>query len=65
MCQVTRSVAMEAVKAIASAIREDHNLEHLTLQMENGFTDTAGVALAENLDGQHNPAQDHLVRHCL
>jgi hypothetical protein len=48
-CQVTRSVATEAVKAIASAIREDHNLEHLTLQMENGFTDEAGVALAEAL----------------
>jgi hypothetical protein len=49
MCQVTGSEATEAVKAIASAIREDHNLDHLTLQMKNGFTDEAGVALAEAL----------------
>jgi hypothetical protein len=49
MCQVTRSEATEAVKAIASAIREDRTLEDLTLQMENGFTDEAGVALAEAL----------------
>jgi hypothetical protein len=39
----------EAVKAMASAIRLDHNLEHLTLRMENGFTDEAGVVLAEAL----------------
>jgi hypothetical protein len=39
----------EAVKAVASAIREDHHFEHLTLKMENGFTDEGGVALAEAL----------------
>jgi hypothetical protein len=41
--------ATEAVKAVASAIREDHHLEHLTLKMENGFTDEGGVTLAEAL----------------
>jgi hypothetical protein len=41
------SEATEAVKAVASAIREDRNLESLMLQMEDGFTDEAGVALAE------------------
>jgi hypothetical protein len=41
--------ATEAVKAVASAILLDLNLEHLTLRMENGFTDEAGVALAEAL----------------
>jgi hypothetical protein len=45
----TESDATEAVKAIASAIRSDKNLELLILQMENGFTDEAGVALAEAL----------------
>jgi hypothetical protein len=40
----------EAVKAVASAIRVDQNLEHLKFKMgENGFTDEAGVALAEAL----------------
>jgi hypothetical protein len=44
------SKATEAVKAIASAIRLDHNLEHLMLEMEDyDFTDEAGVALAEAL----------------
>jgi hypothetical protein len=47
--QVTISEATEAVKAVASAIQLDCNLEHLHLQMENGFTDEAGVALAEAL----------------
>jgi hypothetical protein len=37
------------VKAVASALRTDHNLESLVLRMENGFTDEAGVALAEAL----------------
>jgi hypothetical protein len=39
----------EAVKAIASAIRQDRSLEHLTLEMMINFTDEAGVALAEAL----------------
>jgi hypothetical protein len=41
--------ATEAVDAVASAIRLDRNLEHLFLEMENGFTDEAGVGLAEAL----------------
>jgi hypothetical protein len=49
MMQVTRSEATEAVQALANAIRLDHNLEHLYLEMENGYTDEAGVALAEAL----------------
>jgi hypothetical protein len=47
MVQVTRSEATEAVKALASAIRLDRNLKDSTLRMENGFTEEAGVALAE------------------
>jgi hypothetical protein len=39
----------EAVKAIASAIRLDHNLERLVVHIENDFTDEAGVVLAEAL----------------
>jgi hypothetical protein len=34
---------------IASAIRLDRNLEHLQLRVRNGFTDEAGVAMAEAL----------------
>jgi hypothetical protein len=49
MPQVTSSEATEAVKAVASAIQTDHNLEFLSLLMEDGFTDEAGVALAEAL----------------
>jgi hypothetical protein len=49
MFQTAGSVATEAVQAVASAIRRDCNLKYLTLQMENGFTDTASVALAEAL----------------
>jgi hypothetical protein len=45
----TRFEATEAVKAVASAIREDNSLECLVLRMENGYTDEAGVALAEAL----------------
>jgi hypothetical protein len=41
--------ATEAVKAVASTIQMDRNLEHLTLRMKDGFTDEAGVALAEAL----------------
>jgi hypothetical protein len=49
MVQSSSSEATEAVKALASAIKLDRNVEHLTLRMENGFTDEAGVALAEAL----------------
>jgi hypothetical protein len=45
----TTSDATESVKALASAIRLDQNLRHLTLDVEGGFTDGAGVALAEAL----------------
>jgi hypothetical protein len=41
--------ATEAVKAVSSSIQMDRNLEHLTLRMEDGFTDEAGVALAKAL----------------
>jgi hypothetical protein len=43
------SKATEAVKLVASAIQEDRHLEYLRLGMEDGFTDEAGVALAEAL----------------
>jgi hypothetical protein len=43
------SDATEAVHAIASPIKLDCNLEHLTLEMENSFTDEAAGALAEAL----------------
>jgi hypothetical protein len=43
------SEATEAMQALASAIRWDCNMEHLTLEVENGFTDEVGVALAEAL----------------
>jgi hypothetical protein len=49
MRQTTRSEVTEAVKAVTSAIMLDRNLEHVTLRMENGFTDQAGVASAEAL----------------
>jgi hypothetical protein len=49
MSQGARSKATEAIKAVASAIRWDRHLECLDLQMEYGFTDEAGVALAEAL----------------
>jgi hypothetical protein len=45
----SKSEDTEAVKAIASAIRCDCNLKYLTLEMENSFTDEAGVALAKAL----------------
>jgi hypothetical protein len=44
-----RSKATEAVQALAGAIQMDRNLEHLSLQIEDGFTDVAGVALAKAL----------------
>jgi hypothetical protein len=49
LIQGTISEATEAVEAVASAIRLDRKLEHLTLRMEDGFTDEAGMALAEAL----------------
>jgi hypothetical protein len=47
MVHSTHSKATEAVKAVASAIQLDCKLEDLYLQMKDGFTDEAGVALAE------------------
>jgi hypothetical protein len=49
MLRVAESDATEGVKAVASAIRLDRNLEHLHLHIQNGFTDEAGLALAEAL----------------
>jgi hypothetical protein len=49
MYRSSTSEATEAAKAIASAIREDRHLETLVLQIEDGFTDEVGVALAEAL----------------
>jgi hypothetical protein len=49
MYRSSSSEATEAIKALASAIREDRHLEGLVLRMEDGFTDEAGVALAEAL----------------
>jgi hypothetical protein len=49
MLHVSSSRATEAVKALASVIHLDRNLKHLALEMEDGFTDEAGVALAEAL----------------
>jgi hypothetical protein len=43
------SEATEAVKAVASAIQMDFNLESLVLRMVNGITDEACLALAEAL----------------
>jgi hypothetical protein len=54
MLQTTRWEATEATKAIASAIRLDRNLKRLTLEMENDFTDEAGVVLAEVLTVNKN-----------
>jgi predicted metal-dependent HD superfamily phosphohydrolase len=49
LSQNTSPQATEVVKAIASAIRLDHNLEHLTLHINDDITDEAGVVLAEAL----------------
>jgi hypothetical protein len=49
MLQGARSDATEAVKAVASAMRLDCNLEHLTLGIVGGYTDEECVALAEAL----------------
>jgi hypothetical protein len=55
------SEATEAVKALASAIRLDEKLEHLTLEVDIGFTDEAGLALAEALTVNNFFPQSHLV----
>jgi hypothetical protein len=47
--QRSSSETTQAVKAIASAIRLDRNLEHLTLYINDNITDEAGVVLAEAL----------------
>jgi hypothetical protein len=47
--QAERSEATEASKAVASAIGLDRHLKYLGLKSEYGFTDEAGVALAEAL----------------
>jgi hypothetical protein len=44
-----RSEASEAVQAVLGAIQVDSNLEHLAFEMGYGFTNEAGVALAEVL----------------
>jgi hypothetical protein len=49
MIEGTISGATKAVQKIANAIRFDSKLERLTLKMENGFTDEAGLSLAEAL----------------
>jgi hypothetical protein len=49
MVQGTSFKATGAVKAVASALREDRHLETLDLGVEDGFTDEVGVALAEAL----------------
>jgi hypothetical protein len=60
MFPATASEATEAAKAIASAIRLDRNLEVIALQMENGFADEAGVALAEALPVNKTLRKIHL-----
>jgi hypothetical protein len=45
----TTWVRTKAVKAVARAIQLDCNLDHLTLRMDYGLTDEAGMALAEAL----------------
>jgi hypothetical protein len=49
MLECPISEATEAMRKIANAIRFDSNLDYLKIEMENGFTDEAGVALAEAL----------------
>jgi hypothetical protein len=49
MSQITSFEATEAVQAVASVIRLDCNLENLALEVENSFSDEAGVALVEAL----------------
>jgi hypothetical protein len=47
--QCAESNATEAVKAVASTIQMDCDLEDLFLQLENGFSNEAGVAMMEAL----------------
>jgi hypothetical protein len=58
----TVSEVTKAVQVVASAIQMDRNLTHLDLQVNKGFTDEAGVALAEALvdflDYQHQSTHD-------
>jgi hypothetical protein len=49
LVKVTRSEGTEALQAVASAIQMDNNIESLALRMITGYTDEAGVALAEAL----------------
>jgi hypothetical protein len=49
LSQNTSSETTEVVKAIASAIREDRNLEDISLHINYDITDEAGVVLAEAL----------------
>jgi hypothetical protein len=46
---LVRATRSEALQIIASAIQLDGNLKRLVLHMMTGFTDEAGVALAEAL----------------
>jgi hypothetical protein len=49
MFRRARFEATEAVNPVASAIRWGRHLGSLELQIEDGFTDEAGVALVEVL----------------
>jgi hypothetical protein len=49
LLQKSSSKATEAMKAVASAIRLDSQLDSLELEMKKYFTNAAGVALAEAL----------------
>jgi hypothetical protein len=49
MFRASSPEATKAVKAVANAIRGDRNVVRLGLSIDKGFTDEAGVALAEAL----------------
>jgi hypothetical protein len=55
------SDVMEVAKSVASAIQLDQKMEHITLRNNNGFTDEAGVALAEALTVNKNLRQVDLL----
>jgi hypothetical protein len=59
--QGVRSETTEAVRAVANAVRLDHSMEELSLQVENGFTDDAAVALAEAMTVNTDLRLLHLV----
>jgi hypothetical protein len=61
MSRGTISDVTESGIAVASAIRLDQNLEHITLRNNNGFTDEAGVAFAEALTVNKNLRQVHML----